>query len=89
MIVTAQKIIETIPKMESCVTLTGCGSVGLKTVCMAYSGLVPMSPKTTPSAPTVRAPCAAARRLTPTVPASPARHLKRYPNNRFHKRIAE
>ena len=64
MIVTDQKTSEMTPKMVSCDTLTGCGSLGSKTVCTAYSGLVPMSPKTTPRAPTARAPCAVARRLT-------------------------
>ena len=67
MIVTDQKISETIPKMLSCDTLTGCGSLGLKTVWTVYSGLVPMSPKTTPRAPTARAPWRAACRLTLTV----------------------
>src|SRR5512142_857063 len=55
MIVTDQKISETTPKMLSCDTLTGCGSLGLKTGCTVYNGLVPMSPKTTPRAPTARA----------------------------------
>ena len=55
MIVTDQKISETIPKMLSSDTLTGCGSPGLYTVWTVYSGLVPMSPKTTPRAPTARA----------------------------------
>jgi hypothetical protein len=64
MIVTAQKISETTPKMFSVDTATGCGSCGLKTVWTVYSGLVPMSPKTTPSAPTARAPWAVLRRLT-------------------------
>jgi hypothetical protein len=64
MIVTAQKISETTPKMLSRDTLTGCGSPGSKSVCTAYNGLVPMSPKTTPRAPSVRAACAGARRLT-------------------------
>ena len=64
MIVTDQKISETIPKMLSVDTSTGCGSLGLKTVWMVYSGLVPMSPKTTPRAPTARAPWAVARRFT-------------------------
>src|ERR1700727_168506 len=76
MIVTAQKISEMTPKMLSCDTLTGCGSLGLKSVCTVYSGLVPMSPKTTPRAPSVRAPCAATRRLTPKVSA-PCRRLPR------------
>ena len=67
MIVTDQKISETTPKMVSCDTLTGCGSLGLKTVWTVYSGLVPMSPKTTPRAPTARAPWPAACRLTLTV----------------------
>src|SRR5260370_10939417 len=70
MVVTDQKISETIPKMVSCDTVTGCGSPGLKTVCTVYSGLVPMSPKTTPRAPTARAPCAVTRPLAPTVFAS-------------------
>ena len=56
MIITDQKISEMTPKMLSCDTLTGCGSLGLKTVCTVYSGLVPMSPKTTPRAPSARAP---------------------------------
>ena len=55
MIVTDQKISETIPKMLSSDTLTGCGSPGLYTVWTVYNGLVPMSPKTTPRAPTARA----------------------------------
>ena len=55
MMVTDQKISEMIPKMLSSVTLTGCGSPGLNTVWTVYSGLVPMSPKTTPRAPTARA----------------------------------
>src|SRR6516165_5756121 len=70
MIVTDQKISETTPKMLSWDTVTGWGSLGLKSVWTVYSGLVPMSPKTTPKAPTARAPCAATRRLTLTVPAS-------------------
>ena len=71
MMVTAQKISEMIPKMLSSDTLTGCGSPGLNTVWTVYSGLVPMSPKTTPRAPTARAPWAAARGLTLTVFSSP------------------
>ena len=55
MMVTAQKISEMTPKMFSVDTLTGCGSPGLKTVCSVYSGLVPISPKTTPRAPTASA----------------------------------
>jgi hypothetical protein len=77
MIVTDQKISETTPKMLSCDTLTGCGSLGLKTVCTVYNGLVPMSPKTTPSAPTASAPCAVARRLTLKVFAFRTRQLVR------------
>ena len=67
MIVTDQKISEMIPKILSSVTLTGWGSPGLKTVWTVYSGLVPMSPKTTPRAPSARAPWAVARRFTLTV----------------------
>src|SRR6201996_5910373 len=70
MIVTDQKISETTPKTLSWATLTGCGSLGSNSVCNVYSGLVPMSPKTTPSAPSASAPCAAARRLTTAMPAS-------------------
>ena len=66
-IVTAQKISEMTPNMLSSVTLTGCGSAGLKTVWTVYSGLVPMSPKTTPRAPSARAPWVVVRRLTLTV----------------------
>ena len=55
MIVTDQKISETTPKMLCADTVTGCGSAGLNTVWTVYSGLVPMSPKTTPSAPTASA----------------------------------
>ena len=55
MMVTDQKVSDTIPKMLSADTRTGWGSSGLKTVWMVYSGLVPMSPKTTPRAPTARA----------------------------------
>src|ERR1700677_2923517 len=69
MIVTDQKISETAPKMLSRDTLTGCGSLGSKRVCTVYNGLVPMSPKTTPRAPSARAPCAVARRLTLKVSA--------------------
>ena len=69
-IVTDQKISETIPKTFSADTLTGWGSPGLNTVWTVYSGLVPMSPKTTPRAPTARAPRAAACPLTLTVFAS-------------------
>ena len=79
MIVTDQKISETIPKMLSCDTLTGCGSPGLKTVWTAYNGLVPMSPKTTPRAPTASAPCAVARRLTLKVFAFRAANLYALP----------
>ena len=82
MIVTDQKISETTPKMVSCDTLTGCGSLGLKSVCTVYSGLVPMSPKTTPRAPTARAPWAVARRLTLTVFASLPPACTRHPNER-------
>ena len=71
MMVTAQKISEMTPKMLSSDTVTGCGSPGLKTVWTVYSGLVPMSPKTTPRAPTVRAAWAVAGRLTITMSASP------------------
>src|SRR5215469_5802463 len=55
MIVTAQKISETTPNTFCVDTGTGCGSDGLKTVCTVYSGLVPMSPNTTPRAPTASA----------------------------------
>jgi hypothetical protein len=55
MIVTDQKISETIPKMLSLVASTGWGSLGLKAIWIVYSGLVPMSPKTTPRAPSARA----------------------------------
>src|SRR5215831_19036486 len=73
MIVTDQEISETTPKMLSVDTATGCGSLGLKTVWTVYSGLVPMSPKTTPRAPTARAPWAVARRFTwPSI--SPSAH---------------
>src|ERR1700760_876751 len=69
MIVTDQKISETTPKMLSRDTLTGCGSLGSNRVCNVNSGLVPMSPKTTPRAPSASAPCAAARRFTLKVSA--------------------
>src|ERR1700683_1822230 len=85
MIVTDQKISEMIPKMASCDTLTGCGSLGLKTVWTVYRGLVPMSPKTTPRAPSARAPCAVARRLTLKVLTSPTR----YPNERSRQDTVE
>src|SRR5580692_1067965 len=73
MMVTDQKISEMIPKTCSVETCTGCGSLGLKTVCTVYSGLVPMSPKTTPSAPTVRAAWPVTCRVVVTVlpPSSP------------------
>ena len=76
MIVTDQKISEMIPKMVSCDTLTGCGSLGLKTVWTVYSGLVPMSPKTTPRAPTARAPWPAACRFTLTVSSTLEYHVE-------------
>src|SRR6201995_2270556 len=56
MAITDQKISDTIPYTCSVVTATRCGSDGLKTVCSVYSGLVPMSPNTTPSAPSSSAP---------------------------------
>src|SRR5579862_2645598 len=68
MISTDQKISEVTPKMLSRDTLTGCGSVGLKTVWTVYSGLVPMSPKTTPRAPIASAACAVACRLAISCP---------------------
>src|SRR5215472_9980278 len=55
MITTAQTISETTPYTFSVDTGTGCGSDGLNTVCTVYSGLVPISPKTTPKAPSSRA----------------------------------
>ena len=60
--------------MFSTDTLAGCGSPGLKTVCSVYSGLVPISPKTTPSAPTASAVRAEAGWLTLTV--SPCQHAE-------------
>src|SRR5262249_27136444 len=74
MIVTDQKISETTPKTFSTDTLTGCGSPGLKTVCSVYSGLVPISPKTTPRAPIASAARAEADRLTLTAP--PRQHTE-------------
>jgi hypothetical protein len=53
-IITDQKISEMIPKTALVAGVTGCGSLGLKTVWTVYSGLVPISPKTTPSAPRTR-----------------------------------
>src|ERR1700753_1705398 len=79
MIVTDKKISEMTPKTLSRATLTGWGSLGSNSVCSVYSGLVPMSPKTTPSAPTANAPCAAARRLTPKGPP-PASASWRHPS---------
>src|SRR5215475_3318523 len=77
MIVTDQKISETSPKTFSLDTGTGCGSVGLKAVCTVYSGLVPMSPKTTPSAPSASAARAATCRFTVTILCLPA-HIKHW-----------
>jgi hypothetical protein len=78
MMITDQKISETIPKMFWADTWTGWGSPGLNTVWMVYSGLVPMSPKTTPRAPSARAARAGARWLTvtysPPLPPSCTRH---------------
>ena len=85
MMVTDQKISETIPKMVSVDTLTGCGSPGLKTVCTVYSGLVPMSPKTTPRAPTARAVRVVVRWLTPTNVRPPPQACTRYPSDRLGK----
>src|SRR5262249_10764277 len=73
MIVTDQKISETTPKTFSLDTGTGCGSPGLKTVWTVYSGLVPMSPKTTPRPPGASAPRAATCRFTVTV-SCPSAH---------------
>jgi len=75
MIVTDQKISETTPKTFSLDTGTGWGSLGLKTVWTVYNGLVPMSPKTTPRAPSASAPRAATCRFTVTVLRLPA-HIK-------------
>jgi hypothetical protein len=55
MIVTDQKTSETIPNTLVFETETGCGSCGLNAVWIVYSGLVPRSPNTTPSAPTTSA----------------------------------
>src|SRR5215468_8666765 len=63
-IVTAQKISETTPNTFCVDTGTGCGSDGLKTVCTVYSGLVPISPNTTPRAPTASAAWALPRLIT-------------------------
>src|SRR5215831_15646398 len=63
-IVTAQKISETTPNTFSVDTGTGCGSDGLKTVCTVYSGLVPISPNTTPRAPTASVAWAVPRLIT-------------------------
>src|SRR5215831_8486782 len=71
-IVTAQKISETTPNTFSVDTGTGCGSDGLKTVCTVYSGLVPISPNTTPRAPTASAAWALPRLIT--LPHPPLRH---------------
>ena len=54
MIVIDQKTSEMTPKTSPSVGSTLLWSIE-KTVCSAYSGLVPMSPKTTPSAPRVSA----------------------------------
>src|ERR1700722_8712243 len=56
MATTAQKISETTPYTLCVDTWTRCGSDGLKTVWTVYRGLVPMSPNTTPRAPSSRAP---------------------------------
>src|SRR5215472_12838933 len=72
MIVTAQKISETTPNTFCVETGTGCGSDGLKTVCTVYSGLVPMSPNTTPRAPTVSAAWAVPPLITLPHPLSSA-----------------
>jgi hypothetical protein len=63
MIVTDQKMSETTPNTFSVDTGTGCGSAGLKAVCTVYSGLVPISPNTTPRAPTASATWAVPRLL--------------------------
>src|SRR5215471_2617617 len=68
-IVTAQKISEMTPNTFWLDTGTGRGSDGLKTVCTVYSGLVPMSPNTTPRAPTASAAWEPPRLITP-----PLRH---------------
>src|ERR1700756_5624331 len=52
-----QKISEVTPKTLSSETRTRCGSDGSNTVWTVYSGLVPMSPNTTPSAPSASAAC--------------------------------
>ena len=55
MIIPDQKISEMTPNTLSADTFTGCGSPGLNSVCTVYSGLVPISPNTTPSAPSASA----------------------------------
>ena len=79
MIVTDQKMSEVTPKMLACDTLTGCGSLGLNTVWTVYSGLVPMSPKTTPRAPSARAAWAVPDRLVITYPPPMAPSLYALP----------
>src|SRR6201996_9766972 len=80
MAITDQKISETTPNTFSVVTRTGCGSDGLKIVCTVYSGLVPMSPNTTPRAPSSRAPRAALCLIVlPVGPFPHAQHSVRHP----------
>src|ERR1700752_3530043 len=72
MATTAQKISEMTPYTFCVDTGTRCGSDGLNTVCTVYRGLVPMSPNTTPRAPSSRAPRAVPCRLDRPVVALPA-----------------
>src|ERR1700759_5049266 len=59
--VIAQKISDAMPNTSARVGLTAPPSIP-NTVCTAYSGLVPMSPNTTPSAPSVSPEATAGRR---------------------------
>src|SRR5579875_1183971 len=72
MVTTDQKISEITPKTFPGETRTGCGSDGLKTVCTVYSGLVPMSPNTTPRAPSSSAPRAVLRLISLSAMPYPA-----------------
>ncbi len=66
-IISAQKINETMPKTPAGVACAA-AACEVKMVCSVYSGLVPMSPYTTPSAPnasTARLACAMTSRSFP------------------------
>ena len=85
MITTAQNTSETTPNTEVGSTGTGRVALRLYTACRVYSGLVPMSPKTTPSAPIARAVCRSC--LTSAIPRDTNRAYRTYARRRTAGRL--